>query len=54
MSQPKIGVAGLNPHSGEGGLFGHEDLREIQPAVIANERSILTAIKLAERLGTNI
>lgn len=30
---PRIGVAGLNPHAGEGGLFGDEELREIAPAV---------------------
>jgi 4-hydroxythreonine-4-phosphate dehydrogenase len=30
---PKIGVAGLNPHCGEGGLFGREDDEEIRPAV---------------------
>ncbi|TCL70035.1 4-hydroxythreonine-4-phosphate dehydrogenase [Hydrogenispora ethanolica] len=29
----RIGVAGLNPHSGEGGLFGDEELREIIPAI---------------------
>ncbi|MGY3747586.1 4-hydroxythreonine-4-phosphate dehydrogenase PdxA [Vagococcus salmoninarum] len=39
ISQPKIGVAGLNPHSGEGGLFGHEDQREIQPAIIAKRQA---------------
>ena len=33
ISQPRIGVAGLNPHCGEGGMFGHEDDREIRPAV---------------------
>jgi 4-hydroxythreonine-4-phosphate dehydrogenase len=33
VSRPRIGVAGLNPHCGEGGLFGHEDDREIRPAV---------------------
>ena len=33
ISDPKIAVAGLNPHCGEGGLFGHEDDKEIQPAV---------------------
>ncbi|TXT35271.1 MAG: 4-hydroxythreonine-4-phosphate dehydrogenase, partial [Comamonadaceae bacterium] len=32
---PKIGVAGLNPHAGEGGLFGREELEVILPAVIA-------------------
>jgi 4-phospho-D-threonate 3-dehydrogenase / 4-phospho-D-erythronate 3-dehydrogenase len=30
---PRIGVAGLNPHCGEGGLFGYEDEQEILPAV---------------------
>ena len=32
---PKIAVAGLNPHCGEGGLFGREELEEIGPAVEA-------------------
>lgn len=32
---PKIGVAGLNPHSSDGGLFGYEEEEEIKPAVIA-------------------
>jgi len=31
----KIGVAGLNPHSGENGLFGTEDMEEIIPAIAA-------------------
>ena len=30
---PKIGVAGLNPHAGEGGLFGQEEIDIIQPAM---------------------
>ena len=30
---PRIGVAGLNPHCGEGGLFGDEDTNLIAPAV---------------------
>jgi len=29
----KIGVCGLNPHAGEGGLFGREEIEEIEPAV---------------------
>ncbi len=33
MGDPRIAVAGLNPHAGEGGLFGEEDRREIAPAV---------------------
>ncbi|MBC2849973.1 4-hydroxythreonine-4-phosphate dehydrogenase PdxA [Cetobacterium sp. 8H] len=30
---PKIGVAGLNPHCGENGLFGTEEIEEIIPAI---------------------
>lgn len=30
---PRIGVAGLNPHAGEGGLFGAEEREIIEPAV---------------------
>ncbi|MEY2619498.1 MAG: hypothetical protein RL522_2500 [Pseudomonadota bacterium] len=30
---PRIGVAGLNPHAGEGGLFGREEIEAIAPAV---------------------
>lgn len=30
---PRIGVAGLNPHAGEGGLFGREELEIIAPAL---------------------
>ena len=33
--QPRIAVAGLNPHAGEGGLFGDEELTIIGPAVQA-------------------
>jgi 4-hydroxythreonine-4-phosphate dehydrogenase len=30
---PKVAVAGLNPHAGENGLFGQEEIEEIAPAV---------------------
>ena len=33
VAQPHIAVAGLNPHAGEGGLFGDEEIRFITPAV---------------------
>jgi 4-hydroxythreonine-4-phosphate dehydrogenase len=33
ISRPKIGVLGLNPHCGEGGLLGEEEKREILPAI---------------------
>ncbi len=35
IEQPRIAVAGLNPHAGEGGLFGREDLDIIAPAIEA-------------------
>lgn len=34
INEPRIGVAGLNPHSGENGLFGREEIDEILPAVV--------------------
>ena len=33
MARPRIAVAGLNPHAGEGGLFGGEDRDAIAPAI---------------------
>ena len=33
MGKPRVAVAGLNPHSGEGGLFGREEIEEITPAI---------------------
>jgi 4-hydroxythreonine-4-phosphate dehydrogenase len=35
MDQPRIAVAGLNPHASEGGLFGQEEANEITPAIHA-------------------
>ena len=35
QTAPRIAVAGLNPHAGEGGLFGDEELTIIAPAVQA-------------------
>ena len=32
---PRIAVAGLNPHAGEGGLFGSEEVEVIAPAIAA-------------------
>lgn len=42
IENPKIAVAGLNPHAGDGGLFGDEEINEIIPAV-----------KRAKELGLN-
>ncbi len=33
IRSPKIGVAGLNPHAGEAGIFGEEEITKIAPAV---------------------
>ena len=33
IQKPRIGVAGLNPHAGENGLFGDEEDRLIRPAI---------------------
>ena len=41
VAEPKIAVAGLNPHSGEAGLFGHEDQEEITPAILAKQQEHL-------------
>ncbi len=35
FARPRIAVAGLNPHAGEAGKFGREELEEIAPAVAA-------------------
>ena len=35
ISQPRLAVAGLNPHAGEGGRFGSEEVQVIAPAVAA-------------------
>ena len=35
IRNPRIAVASLNPHRGEGGLFGTEEIKEIAPAVEA-------------------
>ncbi|MCC7487958.1 MAG: 4-hydroxythreonine-4-phosphate dehydrogenase PdxA [Burkholderiales bacterium] len=33
LEKPRLGVAALNPHNGENGLFGDEEIRIIRPAV---------------------
>ncbi len=34
IGAPNIGVGGLNPHAGEGGLFGREEIEAIKPAIV--------------------
>lgn len=49
---PRVAVAGLNPHAGEGGLFGDEEARIIAPAVkhAAAEGVIVTGPVAADTL----
>jgi 4-hydroxythreonine-4-phosphate dehydrogenase len=35
LAHPRVAVAGLNPHAGENGMFGREDLDIIAPAIAA-------------------
>lgn len=44
IPEPKIAVASLNPHAGEGGLFGDEEIKHIEPAIreaIANDMNVV-------------
>ena len=42
IQNPKLGIAGLNPHAGENGLFGDEENRIILPALdLARKKSLL-------------
>jgi len=44
IRKPVIAVAGLNPHSGENGLFGNEEVKEIIPAVEKARRNLKAEI----------
>jgi len=39
LSRAKIAVAGLNPHAGEGGEFGDEEIKTIAPAILAAQKN---------------
>jgi 4-hydroxythreonine-4-phosphate dehydrogenase len=44
IAEPRIAVAGLNPHSGEGGLFGDEEIKFITPAIEEANRQGMNVI----------
>ena len=44
IEDPRVAVAGLNPHCGENGLFGREELEEIGPAIRAAKEKGINAI----------
>ena len=41
---PRIAVASLNPHRGEGGLFGDEEIKEIEPAIEAARKEGINVV----------
>ena len=43
VSAPRVAVAGLNPHAGEQGRFGHEEIEIIAPAIAAARREGIDA-----------
>jgi 4-hydroxythreonine-4-phosphate dehydrogenase len=43
LSSPRIAVAALNPHGGEGGLLGREEIEELVPAVAAAQAEGISA-----------
>ena len=49
-AQPRIGICALNPHGGEGGLFGREEQTIIRPAV---ERGVAEGLQLEGPLHTD-
>ena len=49
IKEPKIGVAGLNPHCGENGMFGREEIEEIQPAI---DEALAEGINIPEKKPT--
>jgi len=44
LPRAKIAVAGLNPHAGEGGEFGDEEIKIIAPAVLAAQKRGLDVV----------
>jgi len=38
IAQPRLAVAGLNPHAGEDGLLGHEEAKVLRPAIEAAQK----------------
>lgn len=44
VKNPKLAVAGLNPHSGENGLFGDEEVKEIKPAIKRAQKEAIDVV----------
>lgn len=44
ISEPRLAIAGLNPHAGENGMMGDEEIRIIRPAVMALQKEGINAV----------
>lgn len=44
VETPKIAVSGFNPHAGESGLFGNEEIEEITPAIESAKKNNINVI----------
>jgi 4-hydroxythreonine-4-phosphate dehydrogenase len=44
VEAPKIAVSGFNPHAGESGLFGNEEIEEITPAIESAKKNNMNVI----------
>jgi 4-hydroxythreonine-4-phosphate dehydrogenase len=51
IARPRIAVAALNPHAGEGGLLGHEETRTIAPGIALCRARLLRDRAPAELAG---
>lgn len=51
IARPRIGVCGINPHAGEGGLFGSEDDEIVAPAIA---RAQADGIDVAGPVGADV
>jgi 4-hydroxythreonine-4-phosphate dehydrogenase len=54
IPRPRVGVLGLNPHAGEGGLFGSEDADVIAPAIEQCRRQLGGDVELAGPLVPDV
>jgi 4-hydroxythreonine-4-phosphate dehydrogenase len=54
ITRPRVAVAGLNPHAGEGGRFGDEETRLVLPAIALARRQLDEAGISAELSGPHV
>ncbi|MFL6799596.1 MAG: PdxA family protein [Xanthobacteraceae bacterium] len=51
FTAPRIAVGGLNPHAGEGGLFGREEIEVIKPAI---EDAVQSGVRVSGPFGADM